>query len=170
MRCAQRLGTLVPLPRRLRAAATVGHRPAAGPRFLVPVTGVRIPLPQPLHTLSLAPMPAQGSFHVRGGASKASGASGPALGSRGELQGIRAPQRASGASDPTFGSRGGLRGLEGFGPHGGPRGLRPPRRTQGRKNSDVNLGIRRPRTFPSEARKGRLRKHCLSFSSSQFPL
>lgn len=30
----------------------LGHRPAAGPRFLVPVTGVRIPLPQPCNTRS----------------------------------------------------------------------------------------------------------------------
>ena len=30
----------------------LGHRPAAGPRFLVPVTGVRIPLPQPRNTRS----------------------------------------------------------------------------------------------------------------------
>ncbi len=30
----------------------LGHRPAAGPRFLVPVTGVRIPLPQPCDTCS----------------------------------------------------------------------------------------------------------------------
>ena len=38
---------------RLRGVGyALGHRPAAGPRFLVPVTGVRIPLPQPCNTRS----------------------------------------------------------------------------------------------------------------------
>lgn len=38
---------------RLRGVGyALGHRPAAGPRFLVPVTGVRIPLPQPRNTSS----------------------------------------------------------------------------------------------------------------------